>query len=217
MYTKLQISGKIELITGLHIGGSEAFSAIGAVDSPVVRDTTSGLPMIPGSSLRGKMRALLAKMYNQEIKDDPNYDADCLTDIFGRSKGVRKPSKLLFSDMIMTNWEELRSRGLDSKTEVKFENSINRASAVANPRQIERVVRGAEFDLDIIYEMSSIESCTKDMEIIANGFRLLEYDYIGGSGSRGYGKVKFKDLHIDYIIGDVVDESNLDMWRKILK
>ena len=216
-YRKLQISGKIELITGLHIGGSEAFSAIGAVDSPVVRDTISGLPMIPGSSLRGKMRALLAKMYNQEIKDDPNYDADCLTDIFGRSKGVRKPSKLLFSDMIMTNWEELRSRGLDSKTEVKFENSINRASAVANPRQIERVVRGAEFDLDIIYEMSSIESCTKDMEIIANGFRLLEYDYIGGSGSRGYGKIKFKDLHIDYIIGDEVDESNLDMWRKILK
>ena len=63
MITKVKITGKIEVVTGMHIGGSSAFSAIGAVDAPVIKDVRSGLPMIPGSSLKGKMRALLAKKY----------------------------------------------------------------------------------------------------------------------------------------------------------
>lgn len=61
MYAKIKISGDIVVKTGMHIGGSSAFAAIGAVDSPVVRDVKSNLPMIPGSSLKGKMRSLLAK------------------------------------------------------------------------------------------------------------------------------------------------------------
>jgi len=61
MFSKIEISGTIEIVTGLHIGGSSAFSAIGAVDSPVIMDTRSKQPMIPGSSLKGKMRALLDK------------------------------------------------------------------------------------------------------------------------------------------------------------
>lgn len=217
MYTKLQISGKIKLITGLHIGGSQAFSAIGAVDSPVVVDTLTGLPVIPGSSLKGKMRTLLAKMYNKELHDSPNDDADCLTDIFGKSTDNRKPCRLLFNDLVMSNWDELKSVGLMGKTEVKFENSINRSTGVANPRQIERVVRGAEFDLELVYELSDIDKCTEDMKIISNGLKLLEYDYLGGSGSRGYGKIKFEDISIDYLIGDEVESSNLDMWEDILK
>ena len=54
MFAKVMISGTIETVTGLHIGGSGAFSAIGAVDSPVVKDSRTGRPMIPGSSLKGK-------------------------------------------------------------------------------------------------------------------------------------------------------------------
>ena len=68
MYGKIQISGQIEIMTGMHIGGSSQFSAIGAVDSPVIRDVTTSLPMIPGSSLKGKMRSLLAKKYNKNEK-----------------------------------------------------------------------------------------------------------------------------------------------------
>lgn len=49
------------VVTGLHIGASSAFSAIGAVDSPVISDIRTNMPMIPGSSLKGKMRSLLAK------------------------------------------------------------------------------------------------------------------------------------------------------------
>jgi CRISPR-associated protein Csm3 len=59
MYSKLKISATLEVKTGLHIGGSDTFSAIGAVDSPVIRDSRTGKPIIPGSSLKGKMRVLL--------------------------------------------------------------------------------------------------------------------------------------------------------------
>lgn len=64
MYTKLEITGTLEVLTGMHIGGSSAFAAIGAVDSPVIRDALSDRPMIPGSSLRGKLRTLLALQHN---------------------------------------------------------------------------------------------------------------------------------------------------------
>ena len=75
MFAKVMISGTIETVTGLHIGGSGAFSAIGAVDSPVVKDSRTGRPMIPGSSLKGKMRALLAKRYNEDwIAETPDDD-----------------------------------------------------------------------------------------------------------------------------------------------
>ena len=35
MFAKVQITGTIEVLTGMHIGANNAFSAIGAVDSPV--------------------------------------------------------------------------------------------------------------------------------------------------------------------------------------
>ena len=41
MYAKIQITGKVEVKTGMHIGGSSAFAAIGAVDSPVIKDSRS--------------------------------------------------------------------------------------------------------------------------------------------------------------------------------
>lgn len=215
MFAKIEITGKIEVITGMHIGGNSSFAAIGAVDSPVIKDERTGLPIIPGSSLKGKMRTLLAKKYNKEIAKDPNEDAECLTDLFGSAKKDNvKTSRVIFSDMLMSNWDELKKQGLYSKTEIKFENSINRTTAVANPRQIERTIRGSEFDLNIIYDVDYLkdeaeaeETLKKDMAILADGFKLLEYDYLGGNGSRGYGKVKFKELKADAVIGDVTDET----------
>ena len=170
MFAKIEISGKIETVTGLHIGGSSAFSAIGAVDSPVITDARTGLPMIPGSSLKGKMRTLLAKRYNTVMADKPDDDAECLTELFGTSKkGHVKTSRILFSDMFLENMEELRHAGLTGATEVKFENSISRTTAVANPRQIERVVRGAVFPMQLLYEVTdelTEEKILQDFEIL---------------------------------------------------
>ncbi len=218
MIAKIEISGIIEVVTGLHIGGSSAFSAIGAVDSPVVLDTRTNQPMIPGSSLKGKMRALLAKQYNEKIVKLPDDDAECLIHLFGSAK-EKKCSKVLFTDMFLDNLEELKNAGLTSATEVKFENSITRTTGVANPRQIERVVRGAEFPLQIIYEISyddTEESVLNDFKVLKDGFNLLQYDYLGGSGSRGYGKIKFSDLEVGAVVGEVSDEL-LDKCRVILK
>lgn len=218
MYAKLEITGEIEVVTGLHIGGSDAFSAIGAVDMPIVKDVISGNPMIPGSSFKGKLRALLSKQYvTNNPKSTPNDDAECLTDIFGKSGEDFKPSRVIFSDMIMNNWDELKNGyGLASKTEIKFENTIDRLTGKANPRQIERAVRGSKFDLNIIYEYTSDENLRKDFEILSVGFKLLEHDYLGGNGTRGYGKIRINDINVCEVIGNI-DEKILDECSDILK
>lgn len=218
MFAKIEISGTIEIVTGLHIGGSSAFSAIGAVDSPVIMDTRTNQPMIPGSSLKGKMRALLAKQYNTAIAKTADDDAECLTNLFGSAKS-KKESRVLFTDMFLDNLDELKRAGLTGATEVKFENSISRMKAVANPRQIERVVRGAQFPMQLIYEYTDKtdeETLLQDFRILKEGFKLLEYDYLGGSGSRGYGRVKFLDLDAEPVIGDV-DDALMEKCRAILE
>ena len=207
MYSKIQILGKIILETGMHIGGSAAFAAIGAIDSPVVKDIKTNLPMIPGSSIKGKMRTLLAKEYNETLIEKPDDDDERITRLFGSAKkGNIIRSRLIFSDMILKNQEELKRYGLQSMTEVKFENTINRATAVANPRQIERAVRGSEFELDVIYEFENEKDFIEDMETLSEGLKLLQYDYLGGNGSRGYGKIKFSDIYAEVVVGEVDDE-----------
>ena len=200
MYGKVKITGTIELVTGLHIGGASSFSAIGAIDSPIVRN---GNPVIPGSSLKGKLRTLLAKRYNETPATKPDDDNPKLTSLFGSSKkGDIKTGRLIFSDMTLANWEEMKKEGLVSKTEVKWENTISRSTAEANPRQIERAIRGSKFDLEIVYDVISKEEMIQDFEILKEGFKILQYDYLGGSGTRGYGKVKFTDLSVCLVVGD---------------
>ncbi len=216
MFAKLEITGILEVKTGLHIGGSDAFAAIGAVDSPVIRDVRTDEPIIPGSSLKGKMRTLLAKYYNDKFARNPDEDDARIKDLFGSAKkGEVKTARLLFSDMFLQNKEELREKNIYRATEVKFENTINRATAVANPRQLERVIRGAKFGLNLVYEYKDDETMLRDFETIQKGFQLLQYDYLGGSGSRGYGKVEFRDIEIDPVIGDV-DEDALEQCREML-
>ena len=209
MYGKIQITGIMEIVTGTHIGGSAAFSAIGAVDSPVIRDAGSNLPMIPGSSLKGKMRTLLSRVYAEGLPRIPDEDPERVLRVFGGSRkvgGSIPRSRVIFSDMMLDNRKELYDNGAASLTEVKFENTINRLTAVANPRQIERVIRGSRFPLDIIYEVVKEEEVFEDIQLLAEGFQLLEYDYIGGHGSRGYGKVKFLDLEARGVIGNIPEE-----------
>lgn len=221
MFIKIEISGNIETLTGLHIGSSDAFSAIGAIDSPVIRDAATKLPMIPGSSLKGKMRSLLAKKYNSSFAKSPDKDDECILGLFGSASGKYKTGRIIFSDSIASNAKEIMTPAMTGITEVKFENSISRTTAVANPRQIERVIRGVRFPLSLIYEFYSTDEqeisiardiIINDFRLICDGFTLLQYDYIGGSGTRGYGKIKFNDLSADLLTGqldnDILDECN---------
>lgn len=200
---KLVIEGTIVLKTGMHIGGSSAFSAIGAVDSPVVRDTLTRLPLIPGSSLKGKMRYLLAKELNNGILlNEPNNDQDEILRLFGSSeKDKIRRARLKFNDIKLSNLAELKTFNVSS-TEVKFENTIDRKTAVAKPRQIERVIAGSKFDFEIFYNLDDIKEVEKDFENIKQGFDLLEFDYLGGHGTRGSGRIAFENLSVITAVGD---------------
>lgn len=216
MFAKIEISGIIEVVSGLHIGASDAFSAIGAIDSPVVRDAYSDMPMIPGSSLKGKIRALLSKRYPNGIEKNANDDVEEILRLFGSSvKNNIQNSRLIFTDSVMENWEELKKFGVQSQTEAKFENTINRMTSEANPRQIERVVRGAKFPLSIIYNAEEEDEIVDDIRLLKEGMTLLTYDYLGGNGSRGYGRVKFSELDVHLVVGDVED-SILECCHKII-
>lgn len=220
MYSKILIEGTIEVITGMHIGGSDAFSAIGAVDKPVIKDGRTQEPIIPGSSLKGKLRTLLARSISQDILlPEPNKDDYDIRRLFGSSevkKGEEKlmHARLIFSDCYLKNKDELiRSGGM---TEVKFENSINRTTAVANPRQIERVVRGAKFGMRIVYDVHDSAELLDDMKYLKKAFELLEMDYLGGHGTRGSGRVKISDLTLK-AVDDTVSNDLLNEVEAILK
>ena len=216
MYSKIEISGEMELVTGMHIGGSDAFAAIGAIDSPVIKDVRTNLPIVPGSSLKGKLRTLIARKINDKICNPDDDDAR-IKRLFGcAKKGQVQRSRLIFSDLTMENAEELRSQGLTSMTEVKFENTINRCTGVANPRQIEGAIRGTIFNFSVIYEVKNTEEIVDDIALFTDGLKLLTYDYLGGNGSRGYGKVKFDNLDLECVIGEVDDEI-IEECRKYIK
>ena len=173
MYGKILIRCDLIVCTGMHIGGSSAFSAIGAVDSPVVRDPYTGLPIVPGSSLKGKLRTLLARSLCQDIENMPECSADDarILRLFGSAEPVRR-SRLQFADAFLTNAEALSSKGV-RVTEVKTENTISRANAQATPRQIERVIAGAVFGVSIVYDVTDPAQVEEDLALLAKGMKLL--------------------------------------------
>ena len=162
MYGKIIIHCVLTVKTGLHIGDSSAFSAIGAVDSPVVRDPYTNRPIIPGSSLKGKIRTLLVRSKCKDIEHMPDHkdDDSAILRLFGSAAPVKR-SRLQFADCFVSNASDFASIGL---TEVKAENTINRQSSQANPRQIERVTAGVQFGCTIVYDIENSSELTPDLQ-----------------------------------------------------
>ena len=200
MYTKIIIQFDLEVKTGMHIGGSSTFSAIGAVDSPVIRDSMTGRPIVPGSSLKGKLRTLLARSYAKDIEKMPEFknDNEVILRMFG-STNAR--SRLQFADAFVSNADRMKAVGL---TEVKFENTIDRTSSQANPRQIERVNAGTVFAETIVYDAADPQQMEQDLQELARAMKLLQMDYLGGHGSRGSGRVSLKNFRVSSF-GEKVD------------
>ena len=190
MAGKLLIQCQLVTLTGMHIGGTDSFSAIGAADSTVVRDACTGRPIVPGSSIKGKLRSLLARSLSGDIEKLPDFndDDERIKRLFGSSKPVRA-ARVQFADAFVINYGEMKNVGL---TEVKSENTINRATSVSNPRQIERVNPGVKFGLRISYNVRDDRETAADMELLAKGMKLLQLDYLGGHGSRGSGRVSLR-------------------------
>ena len=223
MYGKLEISGVIESLTGLHIGGGSQFAAIGAVDSVVIKDIQDDLPMIPGSSLKGKLRSLLSKQLSDgNLPKEHNQDDDRIKRLFGHAESKNpKTSRIYFSDIFMSeeSREELENSDMDA-TEIKFENTITRSTGVANPRQIERAIKGIKYNMSLIYNIENEGEIEEDFKLLKMAFKLLQYDYLGANGSRGYGRVDIKDLDVKALIVDEEDENCkkvIESCKNILK
>lgn len=211
MYTKVLIQFDLEVKTGMHIGGSSSFSAIGAVDSPVIRDPISGRPIVPGSSLKGKLRTLLARSFAGDIQNMPDFKNDHPTVLrmFG-STAAR--SRLQFADAFVSNADTMKAVGL---TEVKSENVIKRLSSEAMPRQIERVNAGTVFAETIVYDVADEAEMRDDLALLAKAMKLLQMDYLGGHGSRGSGRVSLKNFRISSYGGDVDCKALAKLFQEV--
>lgn len=202
---KIEISGSIKLKTGLHIGGTNSSMSIGGIDTAVIRNPLTNQPFIPGSSLKGKMRSLLEVSLGEiggrqgNINNGPSNNGR-VADLFGNAIGGenQKPSRIIVRDSNLLNAEELLKHTEIPYTEGKTEVVIDRITSAANPRQIERVPAGAEFELNIV--LNIWEQDNNEVELIKNLFKSLQLvhdDYLGGSGSRGYGQVAFEITKMD--------------------
>lgn len=89
-------------------------------------------------------------------------------------------------------------------TEVKVEVALDVVTAASNPRQMERVPPGAVFQVELlfsVYEGNGLPGVDPAQEqerlrAVLQAMRLLEDDYLGSSGTRGYGKVQFQNLSV---------------------
>mgnify|MGYP001513413193 FL=1 len=77
-------------------------------------------------------------------------------------------------------------------TESKTEVAIDRITAKANPRTFERVPAGAQFKLNMVLNIFEGENEQRLKETLQLAIRLLQDDYLGGHGSRGYGQVEIR-------------------------
>ncbi len=222
---KIKITGTIELLTGLHIGGTDQGVDIGGIDKLIIRNPLNNQPYIPGSSLKGKLRSLIelkdgtigiTKMQPVEyfVSEDPKSRAFKL---FGSATTDehQRPSRLIVRDAILENPEQLENLELPY-AEAKTEVAIDRITAKANPRTLERVPAGAKFKLNMV--LNVIVEDDQDEQKIQNellctlidAMRLLEDDYLGGHGSRGYGQIRFTGIK-------VIDDQGNDLtyyWEK---
>lgn len=213
-----KLTGTLELVTGLHIGSGNNEMHIGGTDNPVIKHPQTHLPYIPGSSIKGKVRSLLewhmgvvgitdghplSFKHLDKLSGEQLIAGKNLLRLFGGAPEgagfgqdlVREigPSRLAFWDCSLEDaWvQDMNNKNL-LLTEVKMENMIDRIRGVAeHPRNTERVPAGARFDFALTVRVHDEESL---LPTVWSGLKLLELTGLGGSGSRGYGKIRFTSL-----------------------
>lgn len=233
---KIVVKFELELVTGMRIGASDPGIAIGAIDSPVIRDPQTGEPFIPGSSLKGKLRCSLERVLGEYSENGKagNNSSTLTGKLFGVSAasngGGLTATRLTVRDAFLT--EDARNRFesdtvgkyLDAPfTEVKTETAVNRLKGGAQDgalRQVERVPRGAVFACEVVLSIWDVDDDENELRVaLANCLILLETEYLGGSGTRGYGQVKVipkEILEISFNGEGAIKEEKLDGWGKAL-
>lgn len=213
------VTGIIRCETGLRIGASSDSLEIGGLDNPIIVEPIHGMPYIPGSSLKGKMRSLLELAegkFNHDGEpyrgknDGPLENCD-ISRLFGPHRNPNHkfgPSRLIVRDAHLT--EEWKHLFMNRKSElgnqfldIKTENMINRNTGAArHPRHQERVPAGTEFDFEFVLRNFAWNEAfgnegEDNLRVLADVMVKLEKDYLGGSGTRGYGKIVFINVKVD--------------------
>lgn len=199
-----KIKGILTCIEGVRIGGSKESLEIGGTDNPIIRHPITQHPYIPGSSIKGKIRSLLEQKYNRiKVDRDEGKPCDCgncdVCIIFGCSSANKSKTatRVIFRDCILTEetlkvLEDARKQGVfysETKTEVTIDRKTGKA-AKAGPRVQERIPANSKLELEIVLRVFEEDDLEKHINFIKEGITILENDTLGGSGSRGYGKVK---------------------------
>lgn len=211
-----EYKGTITLKSGLHIGSGNMEMHIGGTDSPVIVHPHSREPYIPGSSLKGKTRSLLEmesgfmaftkgsplspKALQMAQNEAMKAKGMAIIQFFGAGgsdqddSGTFGPTRVSFSDCYLNEaWKDKAREQRWPLTEVKSENSIDRVKGTAtNPRFIERVPEGTKFDFTVSFKVLNEGEDKQFEELLFKGLKLIEMDALGGSGSRGYGRVAFE-------------------------
>lgn len=205
-----KVTFDLELMTGLHIGGSSDTFDIGGADSTVIKNPLTHEPYIPGSSIKGKLRSLLTQKYgkfNGKEKDivfEDDEEGKTMRNLFepvDYGNDSIQVSKAIFRDALLT--DESRANlekhlGSGVYTEIKAENKISLLKGKAeSPRFIERVPAGAVFGGEILLQVFD-EDHEEDFKAkLKEAINMLELNYLGAGGTRGYGKVKV-DIKEDF-------------------
>lgn len=147
---------------------------------------------------------------------------------YAKIKGRNSPARLIVRDCHLRPESvgdlEVIDTGL-YMTEWKFENGLDRITAAANPRQVERIPRGSKFDFELIYTVEieegkenldvtekAVKQAQSDLLNLLKSLLVLEDDALGGHGSRGYGKVRFEHLQFSFQDYQVfADKMNLQI------
>lgn len=206
------ITGQLTCLTGLHIGSPEDSYNVGSLEHPIVRDVMTGYPYIPGSSLKGKLRSLLEWTLGKIEPDGQTHGRSCqdphcaVCRIFGAAAGQNDrevqavgPTRLIVRDAFPSEatLEQFVKSGR-FLTEIKTETSLDRITAEATSRFIERVPAGAQFDVEFVYGIYDLNdqglTDVENLRYVYMALDLLEASVLGGGGSRGSGKIALENL-----------------------
>jgi len=227
-----EIIGTITAETGLHIGMGSQEIHIGGIDNPVIKHPITNEPYIPGSSIKGKMRTLL-EYYLGKVRIERNRDGkeigvpyypankaevadDPICRIFGSGKPEwsASPTRLIVRDAFLSSqFRDVmvqKELSISDLFEGKFETAIDRKTGTAKGgslRQTERVIAGTSFDFSLIYKVFD-ELDETNFTLVKRALdELLPNDALGGSGSRGYGRIKIDYEVIEHDYSSKVETS----------
>jgi CRISPR-associated protein Csm3 len=197
--------GKMVCLSGLHIGAGKDAIEIGGVDATIIKHPITQMPYVPGSSLKGRMRSLLEKKdgkVNNSGEPCGCGTKNCrICTVFGAHKNMASqagPTRMIVRDAKLSqDTEKEYKKQIDDASkaflEAKSENIIDRNIGTAkHPRTLERVPEGAEFDVEFVIQVYEGDDVNLLDQTLQEGLALVAQTFLGGSGSRGYGKVEFK-------------------------